>query len=106
VQQPPRPFGELHQERPVEPEVLPDTLDIGRRRLIACDHRGRIARRDEQQTEHEQRDHHHDRDGRQNTPDDVGEHAPSLPRQAVLDTFQKNGNGPFTMPLTFLRHAW
>ena len=37
---------ELHQERPVEPEVLADALDVGGRRLVAGDHRGRIARRD------------------------------------------------------------
>jgi len=66
MQQPPRPVRDLHQERPVEPEALPDALDIGRRRLIARDHRSRIAGRDEQQAEHEQRDHHHHRDGRQN----------------------------------------
>ena len=98
---------ELHQERPVEAEALADALDVLRRRLVAGDHRGRVARRDEQQAEHEQRDHHHHRDGRQNTPDDEGEHAPTLPPVLCgLATPQKNGIGPLTMPLTFLRQAW
>ena len=33
-----------------------------------------IARRDVEQAEHEQRHHRHDRDGRQDAPDDVAEH--------------------------------
>ena len=44
------------------------------RRLVARDHRGRIARRDVEQAEHEQRDDRHHGNGREDTPDDVGEH--------------------------------
>ena len=41
-----------------------------RRGLVAGDHRGRIARRDVEQAEDEQRDDRHDGDGRQNAPDE------------------------------------
>ena len=43
-------------------------------RLIARDHRGGIAGRDVEQAEHEQRDHRHHRDGREEPPEDVVEH--------------------------------
>ena len=66
-------LAELDQEGPVEPEALADALDVGGRRLIAGDHRGRIARRDVEQAEHEQRDHRHDGDGREDASDDVAE---------------------------------
>ena len=101
----PEPGPELDQKRPVEAEALAYPLDVGGARLVACDHRGRIARRDVKQTEDEQRDDPHHRQGRENTPKDIREHVGLLRRHAVFDTPQKNGSGPLAMPETFLRHA-
>ena len=42
----PQPLAEPHQERPVEAERGADALDVGGRRLVAGDDRGRIARRE------------------------------------------------------------
>jgi hypothetical protein len=70
----PAPFAEAGEERPVEAEGRADALDIGGRRLVAGDHRRRIARCDIEQAEHEQRDHRHHRDGREDAPDDIGHH--------------------------------
>ena len=39
----PDPLAEADEEGPVEPEVLADALDVGRRRLVAGDHRGGVA---------------------------------------------------------------
>ena len=98
-------LAELDQERPVEAEALADALDVGRARLVAGDHRGRIARRDVEQAEHEQRDDPHHGDGRENAPEDIREHVGLPRRHAVFDTPQKNGSGPLAMPETFLRQA-
>jgi hypothetical protein len=92
-------------EVPVEAEALANTLDVGGARLVACDHHGRIARRDVEQAEDEQRDDRHDRQGRENAPENIGEHVGSPHRYAVFDTPQKKGSGPFAIPETFLRHA-
>ena len=97
--------AEPDQERPVEAEALANALDVGRARLVAGDHRRRIARRDVEQAEHEQRDDRHHGDGREDAPEDIREHVGLLRRHAVFDTPQKNGSGPFAMPETFLRHA-
>ena len=105
VQDAPEPAPELDQERPVEAEALANALNVGGARLVAGDHRRRIARRDVEQAEHEQRDDRHHRHGRQNAPEDIREHVGSPRRHAVFDTPQKKGSGPFTIPETFLRHA-
>ncbi len=119
VQDLPDPFAEADQERPVEAEALADTRDIGGARLVAGDDRRRIARRDVEQAEHEQRHHAHDRDGCRDASNDVSEHGRNLRRwhavgiddvhalaaHAVLLTPQKKGRGPLTTPETFLRQA-
>ncbi len=105
MQDAPDPASELDQERPVEAEALPDALHILRTRLVARDHHGRIARRDVEQAEHEQRDDRHDWQGRDDATEDVGEHLASAHDHADLDTPQKNGSGPLATPETFLRHA-
>ena len=74
VQDLPDPLAEADQERPVEAEARPDALHVGRRRLVARDHRGGIAGGDVEQAEHEQRHHRHHRDGRDDAAGDVGQH--------------------------------
>ena len=105
MQDMPEPGPELDQKRPVEAEALAYALNVGGARLVACDHRRRIARRDVEQAEDEQRDDPHHGQGRENAPEDIREHVGLLRRHAVFDTPQKNGSGPFAIPETFLRHA-
>ncbi len=105
MQDVPDPAAELDQKRPVEAEALADTLNVVGARLVARDHRRRIARRDVEQTENEQRDDRHHRQGRENAPHDIRDHIGSPRRHAVFDTPQKKGSGPFTTPEMFLRHA-
>ena len=105
MQDVPEPGPELDQKRPVEAEALANALDVGGARLVAGDHRRRIARRDVEQAEDEQRDDPHHGQGRENAPEDIREHVGSPRRHAVFDTPQKNGSGPLAMPETFLRHA-
>ena len=47
--------------------------DVLGRRDVAGDDRGRVARAEIQQREDEERDHRHDRDGREDAADDIGE---------------------------------
>ncbi len=101
----PDPRPELDQKRPVEAEALAYALNVGGTRLVARDHHRRIARRDVEQAEDEQRDDRHHGQGRENTPENIGDHVGSPHRHALFDTSQKNGSGPFTMPEMFLRHA-
>ncbi len=56
MQHVPEPAAEADKERPVEAERGADALDSLGRRLVAGDHRRRIARRDVEQAEDEQRD--------------------------------------------------
>ena len=105
MQDVPDPAPELDQERPVEAEALANALDVGGARLVAGDHRGRIARRDVEQAEDEQRDDRHHRQGREDAPEDIGEHVGLPRRHAVFDTPQKKGSGPLAIPETFLRQA-
>ncbi len=105
MQDTPEPGPELDQKRPVEPEALANTLNVGGTRLVARDNRRRIARRDVEQTEHEQRDDRHHRHGRENAPEDIRDHVGLPHRHAVFDTPQKKGSGPLTTPDMFLRHA-
>ncbi len=77
MQDAPDPASELDQERTVEAEALADPLHVGRACLIARDHRRRIARRDVEQAEHEQRDDRHHGQRREDSPEDVGQHVPS-----------------------------
>jgi hypothetical protein len=105
VQDMPDPAPELHQKRPVEAEALAYALNVGRARLIASDHRGRIARRDVEQAEDEQRDDPHHGQGREYAPQNIRDHVGLLRRHTVFDTPQKKGNGPLAIPETFLRHA-
>src|SRR5215831_11261960 len=71
----PAPFAEPDQERPVETKAGADALDVGRGRLVAGDHRGRIAGRDVEEAEYEECHDRHHRDGREDTADDVGQHS-------------------------------
>ncbi len=105
VQDVPEPAPELDQKRPVEAEALANPLNVRRARLVAGDHRRRIARRDVEQTEDEQRDDRHHGQGRENAPEDIRDHVDSPRRHAVFETPQKKGSGPFAMPVMFLRHA-
>ena len=105
MQDVPEPGPELDQKRPVEAEALANTFNVFGGRLVTGDHHRRIAGRDVQQTEDEQRDDAHHRQRREDSPQDIREHV-GLPRHhAVFDTPQKKGSGPFTIPETFLRHA-
>ncbi len=70
----PAPLAEPDQERPVEAKARPDARDIVRCRLVAGDHRGRIAGRDVEEAKHEQRNHRHHRDGGEDAADDVVQH--------------------------------
>src|SRR5262249_16114505 len=79
----PHPLPARRQERPLDPGALADGLEGRRRRLVAGNPRRGIARRDVEQAEHEQRDHRHHGDGRENPPDDVGEH-PYFPLTPTL----------------------
>ena len=74
LQDTPRPFAEAFQERAIEPERRSDSLDVFRRRLIAGDDDGGIARRDVEQAEDEQGNDPHDRDRRYDAPNDEAEH--------------------------------
>ena len=78
--------AELDAERLVEPELRADAGDVVGGRGVAGDDRRRVARAQMQQREDEQRDHRHDRDGRQDAPDDVGEHTLSPPRRTLRRT--------------------
>ncbi len=92
----PQPGPELHQKRLVETEGSGESAQRRRARLIARDHRRRISRRDVKQAEDEKRDDRHHGHGRENTPEDVGNHLGSpLCRHAVFVTSQKKGSGPF-----------
>src|SRR5580704_13637138 len=56
----PEPFAEADKKWPVKTEALANALDIGRCGLVARNHRRRIARRNVEQAENEQRnDRHH-----------------------------------------------
>jgi hypothetical protein len=76
VRQRPDPAPELHQERIVEPEPGMDAPDVLVSRNVASDDRGRIAGRKVEQREHHERDHRHHDEGREQAPDDVGDHPP------------------------------
>ena len=78
MQDAPGPLAEAHQEGPVEAEALADALDVGRRRLVARDHGGRVARRDVKQAEDEQRDDRHHGDRREDAAEDVAYHGSTL----------------------------
>ena len=105
MQDAPEPRAELDQKRLVEAKALANTFNVGGARLVTGDHRRRIAGRDVEQTEHEQRDDRHHGQGRENAPEDIREHVDSPHRHAVFDTPQKNGSGPFATPEMLLRHA-
>ena len=133
LQHPEEPFAEADQIGAVEPEALADALDIGGRGLVAGDDGRRVARRDIEEREDEQRHESHDGDRRDDTSDDKSEHRdldvrlsdaglsgpedPDSPitvlsgrcggvRHQALDTPQKTGNGPLVTPCTFFRQAW
>src|SRR5215472_2437158 len=89
----PEPFAEADQERAVKAEALADALNVRRRRLVAGDHCGGVARRDVEEAENEQGNQRHHRHGRRDTPNDVAEHrslyssaAPRAPTHAALPT--------------------
>ena len=75
VQDLPQPFAEADQEGAIKTERGADALDVGGGGLVAGDDGGRIAGGDVEQAEDEEGDHQHDRDGGQNAPDGIGEHA-------------------------------
>ena len=79
----PQPFAEAHQERPVQSERGTDTLHVGGRGLVARDDRGRIAGREIEQAEHEERDDEHHRDGGKDASCGVGKHVGDIPRSAL-----------------------
>ena len=73
------PAHELHGQRIVEAELLADGVDLHLSGVVADDDRGRVARRQMQQQENEDRDGRHDQHGREQSADDEGQHARSLP---------------------------
>ena len=68
------PAQHLDVPRIVQPEPLAQFVDALRRGIRPEDDAGRIARREVQQGEHRRADDEHDRDGSQDTTDDVSEH--------------------------------
>src|SRR5262249_1990571 len=93
------PDRDLRMERLVEPELGPDLRDVVRRRVVAGDDDGGIARRDVQ--EREGRDGHdvHDGNGGPQSAGKLREH------DQAIATFQKTGAGNWSTPLTDLRYA-
>ena len=71
----PEPLAEPHEERPIKTKRGTDAFDVGGRGLIARDDRRGIAGRQIQQAEHEERNDKHYRNGGQDAPRGVGEHA-------------------------------
>jgi hypothetical protein len=64
------PDAELHHDRPVEAQAGADLLDLLRVRCVAGEDRGRIARREAQQQEYQDRDDQQNRDRRSQPPGD------------------------------------
>ena len=85
------PAPELHQQRIVEPEPLADGDDLLRRRVIAGDDRGRIARRKMQEQEDEDADERHHQEGRCEAMGEIAEH----PSVGLLNPGQV-GNTPYS----------
>ena len=71
------PGEELDVERLVEAERGADALELFRRRVVAGQDRGGIARRQPQQQKHEQRHHAHHGDGGQHAAKQISEHLAS-----------------------------
>jgi hypothetical protein len=106
TQHAPEPAAEAPQERLVEPELVMDARNILGRRDVTGDHRGGIARGDVEQREDEDRDHPHDRDGREKTANDIGEHSLGRARRAhFFSTFHIRTIGATMTPLRLLRKA-
>ena len=74
-----RPDEELLDHRTVEAELGADGRDRLGRGVLAGDDRRRIARREPQQKEHEQRHHRHDGQRGEQAADDVSGHDEALP---------------------------
>jgi hypothetical protein len=77
------PAAEAHEERLVEPELLADAPDVVAGRGVAGEDRRRVAGREVEQQEDDERDHRHDDDGREQPPDYIGEHLRRRPRRAT-----------------------
>ncbi len=74
MQQPADPGDELDMQRLVEAERGPDHFELFRRRIVAGEDRGGIARRQPQQQEHEQRNHAHHGYGGEDAAKQKSEH--------------------------------
>ena len=74
VRKSPDPSAELHQKRLIQAQFGADVLDIGIGGDITGDHRCRVARRQKQQREHDQRDDRHDDECRAQPAQDVDDH--------------------------------
>ncbi len=74
VQQPADPGEELRVQWLAKAERGADLFELFRRRVVAGQDRGRIARRQPQQQEHEQRNHAHHGDGGEDAAKQISEH--------------------------------
>jgi len=83
MQQPPEPGAELPPKWLIEPEMRADLCDLVGGRVVAREHRGRVARRQVQQQKDADRDHQHHRYGRGQPADDVGEQGRVTPAQPI-----------------------
>ena len=72
---------------------------------VAGDDRRRIAGRQVEQREDEERDHRHDGDGREQPPDDIGEHRQDSGRalRYFFSTFHSKVIGAMISPEMFER---
>jgi hypothetical protein len=95
MEEAPDPGCELDIERLVEAERLVDAGDVGGSGGIAGDDRRRVSGAQMEQRKHKQRHHRHDRDGREDSSDDVGEH---LLFPQSFATFQRNTTGATMIP--------
>ena len=95
LQEAPHPAAELDVDGLVEAELGADADDVFDRRGIAGDDRGGIARAQIQKREDKDCDDRHDRDRRQDAPDDIGEHQPeTLPASSAPTRSPLRGDLP------------
>ena len=74
---------ELDRYRFIQPEFFTDSFDVGRAGVVAGDDCRGVTGRQVQQPEHKYSDHHHHRDGCQNSFYDVSIHKPSFIQTVV-----------------------
>ncbi|MDT4861365.1 hypothetical protein FQZ97_959670 [compost metagenome] len=95
------PVEELHGQRLVEPQLLAHLGDVFAGAAVAHDGGGRVAGREPQHQEHDERDDDEHRHGRENAACKKKQHGGSRvrPRQFFF-RFQNTATGERTTPLT------